>query len=223
VTLTRDTDPATANVGAGPNGSGPATKVFVDGTLLWSKVDQNGDPLAGATFQVCRTHRLNSAPDPDEFVDEDPDVCFAVKDNEPPDGDPADGKFKLTGLVLGKYSVQETEAPPGYAKDDTIKMATLDLSNLPASSTFDLGDFVNERLYKLIVITCNESLNELVDSEVTLNGSTTDSITSVPGHLAFKGVTQADVCDIGGAAYGSLDAGTYTPSVELPDVAPLHP
>jgi peptidyl-tRNA hydrolase len=222
LTLVRDTDPVSATL-AGPNGSGPATKVFVDGTLLWRKVDQDGDPLAGARFEVCRTHRLDSAPDPDEFIDEDADVCFSVDDNQGRDADPADGRFKVTGLVLGKYTVQETLAPPGYAKDDTIKNATLDLSDLPASATFDLGDFVNEQLFRLIVITCNESVDQLVDSEVTLNGSTTDSITSVPAHLAGKGVTQSDLCHIGGAAYGSLDAGTYTPGVELPDVAPLHP
>ena len=31
--LTRDTDPATAGVGAGPNGSGPAIKTFVNGRI----------------------------------------------------------------------------------------------------------------------------------------------------------------------------------------------
>jgi hypothetical protein len=33
VTLTRDTDPATANVGSGPGGSGPALKTFVDANI----------------------------------------------------------------------------------------------------------------------------------------------------------------------------------------------
>jgi hypothetical protein len=28
----------------------------------------------------------------------------------------------------------------------------------------------------------------------------------------------ADLCGIGGASYGNLAAGTYTPSVELPDL-----
>src|SRR5262249_58009628 len=31
--LTRDTDPATANVGAGPGGSGPAVKTWVDANI----------------------------------------------------------------------------------------------------------------------------------------------------------------------------------------------
>src|SRR5262249_27271262 len=33
-TLTRDTDPATTNIGAGPGGSGPAIKTYVDARII---------------------------------------------------------------------------------------------------------------------------------------------------------------------------------------------
>src|SRR4029079_7744764 len=39
--LTRDTNPATAGVGAGPNGSGPATKTFVDARIIIAPNDTN--------------------------------------------------------------------------------------------------------------------------------------------------------------------------------------
>jgi hypothetical protein len=46
VTLTRDTDPATANVGAGPGGSGPAVKTYVDAniTITPSATNEVGKP-----------------------------------------------------------------------------------------------------------------------------------------------------------------------------------
>ena len=63
LTLTRDTDPLTL-AGAGPGGTGPATKVFKDGTLRWLKFGPDGTtPLAGAKFAVCRTHTYSSASD----------------------------------------------------------------------------------------------------------------------------------------------------------------
>jgi hypothetical protein len=49
--VARDTDPATVNVGAGPGGSGPATKTFVDAFIA---VRGNGTKAAGAqhTFTI---------------------------------------------------------------------------------------------------------------------------------------------------------------------------
>ena len=54
--VTRDTDPATTTIGAGPDGTGAATKTYVEGSLTWIKHDQDGALLAGATFEVCQTH-----------------------------------------------------------------------------------------------------------------------------------------------------------------------
>src|SRR4029453_1705365 len=41
VTLTRDTDPATATIGAGPGGSGPALKAFEDARITITPNDVN--------------------------------------------------------------------------------------------------------------------------------------------------------------------------------------
>src|SRR5262249_18361097 len=49
VTLTR----ATGDSHTGD--SGPATKTFVAGKILWKKVDEKGNLLGGATFQVTAT------------------------------------------------------------------------------------------------------------------------------------------------------------------------
>ena len=42
--------------------SGPATKTFVAGKLLWEKVDQNGNLLGGATFQVTAMGQVSQSP-----------------------------------------------------------------------------------------------------------------------------------------------------------------
>lgn len=55
---------------------------------------------------------------------------------------------------------------------------------------------MNRALHRLIVITCNTTTEELVDSTL---------------------------CQLPGANYDNLTRGTYTPSVELPDGAPLFP
>lgn len=89
--------------------------------------------------------------------------------------------------------------------------------------------FVNSQLFKVIVITCNDSVDPevLVDSTVRLpasGGTQKQTITGVPAHLAAKGVTQADLCAINGASYGDLPANpALGAEIELPDVAPLFP
>ncbi len=215
VTLIRTT-------GTGAPNSGNANKVFVDGTLRWLKHDQDGNLLGGATFEVCRTHDFNSATG--EFDDITPDVCVTVLDNSAPDADPDAGEFQLDHLVLGRYRITETSPPPGYAGDPNSQTVELTVAN--PSNTTNPPVFVNEQLFKVIVITCNDSVNpeELVDSTVMLNGEQKETITEVPADLALKGVTEADLCAIGGASYGDLPANpNLGATIELPDVAPLFP
>ena len=237
VSVLRDTDPTTVAV-AGPSGSGQATKTFVDGTLVWLKVDQDAEPLGGATFSVCRTHNLDSSTNPDSFDELQAPVCDSVVDDEDGtignglDRDPEAGKFKLTGLVLGRYTIEETQAPAGYKKDESIENVQLDLAH-PDNSVLDDPDteldeghpngiptFVNEKLFRLIVLTCNESTGELVVSQVDVPGqapASKDTIADVPSGIGLPaGVTEQMLCDLGGASYGGLQDETYGPTVTIP-------
>lgn len=213
VTLTRQTD--------GSGGStGDAVKEFVDGSLRWSKVDDQGNPLGGASFEVCRTHNLDTSTTPDTFVDIVPDVCVTVLDNSAPDADPADGAFLLEDLILGRYTVREVPPfPPGFEPDpDTV---TVDLTIEPGPRDVTITEaFVNRALFRLIVITCNTSTETLVDSTVDLNGDVRETINA--GQLP-AGVTEQALCTLPGANYDNLARGTYAPSVELPDSAPFFP
>jgi hypothetical protein len=225
--VTRDTDPATP-AESGPSGSGPATKAFVDGTLEWLKHDQNGVLLAGATFEVCQTHYLDTSGDVPvlvELVDEndDPDPsCVTVLDDDGSDteysgldADADGGEFLLQGLSLGTWTIRETAAPEGYAFDDELTQ-TVDLTFEDRSGNAALP-FVNTRLYKLIVITCNESTNQLVVSAVTLDGVATETFGDVPA--AWGALTEEAICGLtadDGAVYGGLEQGAYTPEVTIP-------
>jgi hypothetical protein len=116
--VVRETD------GTGQN-SGDATKVFLAGSISWTKVDNAGALLGGATFQLCQT-AVDLPGTPDTFIPLVPEVCKDVVDNGPAsatafaDSDPADGKFLVSGLSLGQYTVQETVAPDGFVKDPNI-------------------------------------------------------------------------------------------------------
>jgi hypothetical protein len=63
-------------------------------------VDLAGEPLAGATFEVCRTHGRFGG-------DINPDECVSSTD--------AGVEFRLEGLFLGRYTVKETAALPATA------------------------------------------------------------------------------------------------------------
>ena len=228
--ITRDTDPATTEVGAGPDGTGPAEKEFVDGSLAWIKHDQDGELLAGATFEVCQTHYLDTSGTPhvlellvdDSTPPEPAPECVSVVDDDGSDlayagldEDPDGGEFLLTGLELGTWTIRETAAPDGYAFDDTatqtVEITLEDRTGNAATA------FVNERLFKMIVITCNESTNELVISLVDLEGTELDTFGAVPA--SWGDVTEADICGLtgaDGAVYGGLDAGIYEPTVTIP-------
>jgi len=211
ITIVRETDGAAGN-------TGDAVKDFVDGSLAWLKNDDTGARLAGATFEVCRTHTLDTTPTPDTFIDS-ADVCVTVLDNSPPDANPADGEFLLEDLELGRYTVDEVPPfPPGFEPDPDVVTAELTLEPGPKDVTISEA-FVNRALYRLIVITCNTTTEELVDSTVTLNGDTRETVK--PGELG--GIDQSALCQLPGANYDNLTRGTYNPSVELPDLPPLFP
>jgi hypothetical protein len=211
ISIARRTDGAAGN-------TGDAVKEFVDGSLAWFKNDDTGTRLGGASFEVCRTHTLDTSTSPDTFIDS-PDVCVTVLDNSPPDANPADGEFLLENLELGRYTVDEVAPfPPGFEPDPDVVTAELTLEPGPKDVTISEA-FVNRALYRLIVITCNTTTEELVDSTVTLNGDTRETVK--PGELG--GIDQNALCQLPGANYDNLTRGTYNPSVELPDLPPLFP
>lgn len=134
------------------NNSDDAVKQFIAGSLAWVKRDNAGALQGGATFTVCRTHNLNTSTDPDTFdLITAPGVCVEVVDDvlapvDTPttakDQNAAAGRFSLTGLRLGRYTVKELTAPPGFVPDPDTE--TVDLTLALPNGTITT-DFVNQR------------------------------------------------------------------------------
>ena len=145
IQLTRETD------GQG-NNSDDAVKIYVGGSLTWVKHDNAGRLLPGATFEVCRTHDFNlqtQAMDPLTTP-----ACFSVADDSAaPAGDPGSGadedavggQFKLSLLALGRYTITETIAPPGYVAGNNPVQLTANLTFADPDADLTTTPFVNNR------------------------------------------------------------------------------
>ncbi len=136
VTMTRTTN------GVGQN-SFPAVKRFVSGSIAWTKVDNGGNLLGGATFQYCRTQDLvNGALVPTPGGP----ICTSATDNSPPDQNAIAGQFLVTGLQLGTYTVHETVAPPGFEVDPRTAIVTITIASPNVNITLTpFGAFVDQR------------------------------------------------------------------------------
>ena len=154
-------------------------KLFVAGSLRWTKVDNANRLLSGATFEVCRTHNYNSGAG---TMDPITPVCVSVVDNGARDADADGGEFLLVNLVLGRYTVRETAAPPGYQGDPSIRTVDLTLAN--PNGVIGIA-FVNQR--PIVKITGFGYTNEA-------SGTPTDGVVS--GHSVFT----FSVKNYGGAA-----------------------
>jgi uncharacterized repeat protein (TIGR01451 family) len=135
VTLIRATGDGKGEVGFVD--SGPVTKTFVAGKILWKKVDGSGNLLGGATFLVTATGGTAATLSP---------MSVLVADNSSLDANPANGLFELdafqsfggsnlTGLALGTYTIQEITPPPGYTLDPKVLTVTLTQSALTGDLT----------------------------------------------------------------------------------------
>ena len=78
-----------------------------------------------------------------------------------------------------------------------------------------LPTFIDPRKHRVIVVVCHEGTNTLYSGSVTLGGVTRSSISAVPAALAAKGVTEADLCNLGGAQFGGLGHGTFGVTVGI--------
>jgi len=181
VKLVLATLPVTRTTDGTAKNSGPATKQFVAGSLAWTKVDNVGNLLAGATFQICRVANFittNPSGTTGNFVPLATPVCFNVTDNSPPDVNPAGGAFLVTKLQLGNYTIQETMAPSGFIADTRIAFALLTVVNPDATIT---PAFSNPRpILKLTGFGYSNSPTSTASQcppACTISGTTTYSIT----------------------------------------------
>lgn len=106
-----------------PTGAIPNTKI-ITGTVSWTKVEESDTghtPLAGSEWALTKVKDADGAeiPDAASLTVIDNDTNAEAVSNKWADSDPADGKFKLEGLLPGTYTLTETQAPFGYELNQT--------------------------------------------------------------------------------------------------------
>jgi len=137
------------------------------------------------------------------------------------------GKCSMTNIPLGDYWLKETAVPAGYAIGTISPGAAnpvavhVALGSTPGTGQTFSFTATDPRLRRYIVLACHEGTNTLYASTVDADGDLTTtsdqktSLGSVPSGLVAKGVTEADLCGLGGAQFGGLGHGNQTPKIVI--------
>ena len=116
----------------------------------------------------------------------------------------ADGKCSFARVQAGNYWVVETTTPAGH--DTAVPQSV----TLVGGTNVNLA-FVDPRDFKVIVLVCKEADNSLYSSTVTVDGVEKSSLGAAP-----SGLTNSQLCSLGGAAYDDKSHGSHPANVTLP-------
>lgn len=94
------------------------------GSTTWTKTDESGHTLKGSEWNLKGPGSSGATVAVTDCVENSADKCTG------PDRDPAAGKFNVTGLKWGDYTLTETKAPAGYLMDSTARTITIDGDHL---------------------------------------------------------------------------------------------
>jgi Prealbumin-like fold domain len=176
----------------------------VPGTINVHKQDDAATPnaLAGAEFKLVRDNAPTAADGQTAPGAEDVDTGSTCTTG-------GDGDCSFDDVALGDYWVVETKAPAGHFLADP-KPVTVGLGSAPgAGETVELT-FTDPRAHKVIVLTCHEGTDTLVSSEVSIDGQIKSSLAAAP-----VGMTAAELCNLGGAAFGGKPHGALSAAIDI--------
>jgi uncharacterized surface anchored protein len=159
------------------------------GNLIVHKVDEHGDPLAGACFIVYRDAGSGALGD---YVTQ---VC------DPQDGQ-NDGTLIVTGLSAGDYLLREFHAPNGYINGGTTsftmeagKPTELTVPNTPGGATLTIRK-VDATTHELLTGACfvvyRDNGNGQITPDSTVEGRCDASDGSDNGITPFTGLATGD-------------------------------
>ncbi|MBT1170975.1 right-handed parallel beta-helix repeat-containing protein [Bifidobacterium sp. SO4] len=138
--------------------------------VSWTKVgsDNANKALPGSTWKLTRTN----ADDTSETVYKNIVDCAPGEDGKAPtcegsDMDGAAGKFKLTGLTAGSYTLTETKAPDGFVKSDTSYTFTISDEGVVSVITgANDNKIINTKMVTALPLTGGSALDWLVTGGV---------------------------------------------------------
>ena len=132
VSVSADSKITVAN---GANVTCTVTNASQPGTVTWTKTDEAGHALKGSEWNLKGPGSSGATVAATDCVENSADKCTG------PDKDPAAGKFNVTGLQWGNYTLTETKAPAGYLMDSTARTITIDGNHL----TVNVGPITNKQ------------------------------------------------------------------------------
>ena len=166
------------------------------GSIKIVKKDDAGNFLAGAKFKIYKD-------DGDEVAELGAGDTLVGSECETSSN--GTGTCTFSNLFFGKYWVDETFTPAGY--DSMSPDPTL--VNVP-DTTQVVVNLTNPREHKVIVIVCHTGTNTLAASDVTDGTTPTTSLSSAP-----TGMSESDLCSLGGATYAGLSHGNKSLTVNV--------
>ncbi len=164
------------------------------GTINIHKEDDLGNPLAGAVFTLFVDNPpLNGTP---PHGAEDTATAQACTTG-------ADGNCTISEIVPGQYWVVETTGVPDHdtAADQHVVVG--------AGTTVSLT-FEDPRQHVVIVVVCHQGTNTLAASDVVNGGDSGTTLATPP-----EGLTEAQLCDLGGARFEGQPHGNKTLTVDV--------
>ncbi|MCF4120690.1 prealbumin-like fold domain-containing protein [Antribacter sp. KLBMP9083] len=155
----------------------------LSGSILVHKVDDNGQPLAGAGFTAS------------------PGAIVLTEVST--------GVF-CANVPFGTYTVTETTVPPGYT-GGAPQNVTVNTASTCADRTGGVPDltFTNAQLHKVIVLVCHEATGELVASQVTAGATTLTTIVDAPAGTTEAAL--CGIAGFGGLPHGAFGLSSTYP------------
>jgi uncharacterized surface anchored protein len=202
------------------NSSQTIIKTFTDsavpGTINIHKTDDAtpANALAGATFKLY-TENTGSEPSNDSATAPDGDDTAVMNGGNPVTctTDSA-GTCSFQSVPLGSYTLFETTTPAGHQTAPSQDV-TIGLGSAPATGDTESLSFVDPRSHKVIVITCEQGTNTLDGSSVSFDGGATTQQTLDHGVSLPGGMSEAQLCSLGGATKSDLPEGKLSPDVQV--------
>ena len=186
------------------------------GQITWTKVDDAGNPLTGATFTLTSPNLPDGKITVSDCVATGKFLCLP---EETLDQDNRAGYFKISNLTWGEYSLTETQAPPGYQLSIETLTKTLDGSapldyDDDVTPTLDLGQITNTRIQGTATWTkTDETSHPLKGSQWSLTPLDQD------GHPLTNQTRTITDC-AGTCPQGSLDTDTAPGAFKLTNLTP---
>jgi hypothetical protein len=181
----------------------------VNGTVSITKRDDAGNLLQGAEFTLYNDAGTIGGTRESTAIDTVTNPLLKCTTA-------ASGTCNISDVPPGKYWIVETATPNSHYVKADDQAITVGLGNAPGVGDTVSKSFVDERKHRVVVVVCHEGSDTLFSRDVTVDGTTKQSIAA--GSLSAA--AQKALCDTGGASFGDISGhGHVTPDVDLGTVS----